>query len=302
MRKVVGEYNEALERLYGSLRKRFKLAHEETLNVVDEILSDEEVADYAIILVSSDDTYSNEFISEINGNNDVKAFGFYKSGVFAYNNVDEVREMVPTILERNERSFIFIAVGFRSQFKLLLPKTISIKLGREDGNLRVEIIKTRPIIENEFIKKPCRDDFKIFREFVDKLYSNRWERRPDIFEKHYTITSTEFFNMFDSHNSKNVLICVKDEKMVGFIIYDIENRPKKGFVDGSVLSIEDIYVDVDYRRQKIATRMYEAVERIASKLKFSKVRFNVWEDDEEMKLFISSLQPKKLSTLYELDI
>lgn len=302
MRKVVGEYNEALEKLYGSLRKRFNLNYEETLDEVDDILGNDELVDYSVILVSSDDTHSNEFISEVNANSDAKAFGFYKSGIFAYENVQEVREMVPTLLERNERSFVFISVEFRSHFKILLPNTVTIKLGREDGKLRVEIIKTRPIIENEIIKKPGRDDFKDFRDFIDRLYLNRWEKRPDIFQKHYSITPTAFLNMCNSHDSKNIIVCIKDEKMVGFVIYDIEKCQKNGFVDSSMLSIEDIYVDVEYRRQGIATRMYEAVERVACKLKFSKIRFNIWEDDEEMKLFISSLHSKALSTLYEVDI
>lgn len=303
MRKCVGEYNDSLKKLYGSLRKRFKLDYDCSLDEVDKILGDDEFSDYAVILISNDDIYSKEFVAEVNEKKDSRAFGFYKDGVLAYTNVQEVREMVPKLIGDVGDSFVYVSVDMRSQFRLTIPKTICIKQGKSNGELTVDVIKTRPVIENEIIRMLEQTDLKEFNELLNSLYINRWERRPDIFDKGYKLVQSEISNICNASTSKNIVVCVKDDKIVGFIFYEyVYDGDNRGYNNSVILTIKDIYVDSEYRRQKIATKMYEKVVRILEKFKSNKLKIKVWAEDEETKQFIFSLQPKELYTLYEIDI
>ena len=230
MKRIIGEYSLCLKKLYGSLRKRFQLNYDETLEEVDKVFDDEEFADYPVILISNDDKYSNEFIDEINAKGDGQAFGFYRSGDYGYRSVPEVREMVPKLLDDGiGQKFLYVSVDIRSFFRLALPGTICIKQGRYRGELSIDIIKTRKIISNELIRGLVRDDLVEFIELFNKLYTNRWEKRPDLFFKGYKFTSSELLNLCDRSNEKNAIVCVKNDKIVGIPRLKIlnENAKKK---------------------------------------------------------------------------
>lgn len=305
MRKFVGEYDSCLKKLYGSLRKRFKLDYEETLEEVDKVLQDEDFKDYPVILISNDDLYSREFIEEINGGGEAQSFGFYREGEWAYKNVAEVREMAPKLIDDMDGidKFLYISVDVRSYFRLNLPGTICIKQGRYLGKLSVDIIKTRKIISNEIIRGLKKEDFVEFNNLLNNLYMNRWQKRSDIFDKGYKLTENEVGNLCRKGSGKNSIVCVKDGRIVGFIIYGYEDDgDNRAFNRLTILTIKDIYVDDEYRRQGIATRMYEEVLKIIEKFKSTVVKFKVWDEDFETKMFVESLHAKSLYSLYELEV
>lgn len=304
MKKLIGHYDECFSKLYNSLRKRFGLDCGESLEEIDRIFNDKEYVNYPVILVSNDDTFSKEFIESLNENTECMAFGYYREGLWSYNSVTDVKEMISKLLksEDNSKKFFYISVDFRSKFSLSIPGTVCIKQGREGNCLYLDIIKTGRVITNEVIRKFNKDDSKSLRALIKMLYINRWRVRPDIFDKNSFFISDDIQKLCSSNNvSFNVYICVKNGKVVGFVSYNYEvDLESNSIVKDNVLVIKDIFVLEEYRRQGIATRLYEMVQSERVKYKCRKVRIKVWEDDYEMKMFVASLQSKILYTLLEL--
>lgn len=297
MIRKLGEYNSGLKKLYGSLRKRYGLTYEETSSEIDEVLEDDEFGQYPVFVISSDNTYSREFIAELNAIGKVQAYGFYRDGDFPYKVITEVREALPQLIRQNDNDkFFFISVGKDSSFIVERTGTICIKLSVSKKELQVSLTKTRKTIPTEIIRKYREEDKAEFTALIDKLYYKRWEKIPEIFRKRYSSHVFPF---------SYTILCFRKNKIVGFLVYRYENRREENSaisMADSIITITDIYVEEEYRRQKIATRMYEEVEKIVESCKANKLRFKVWEKDVVTKMFVESLQPEKLYTMYELDV
>lgn len=305
MKKLIGRNDVCFRKLYNSLRKRFGLEYEETLEEVDKVFEEKTFCNLPVILVSNDDTFSKEFIAELNSLEGYQAFGYYREGNWAYNSVDEVREMIPRLLEDddNSKKFIYVSVDLRSKFKLDIPGTICIKQGLKDGDLYLDIVKNRKVIVNEVIRGFCENDIREVNVLLRQLYSIRWSVRPDIFDKDFSLSYNDAEKLCARRGGSHAMVCVRDGKIVGVAFYeDMDEVTTKWVTKDRVLVIKDIYVLKEYRRCGIATRMYLEILKKMNDFRCRKCRFKVWDGDVETKLFIASLHPKKLYTLYELDI
>lgn len=300
MRKIVGELDESLKRIYGSLRKRYNLAYDETLADVDLVLGDERYSKYPVILLSNNDDYSRNFISELNEAGEVLSYGFYRDGDFPYTNFTEVREMIPGLLEGEQDKFIYISIPERVALRKFFPGTICIRIGHTKDMMSIDIIKREKAVESEEIRLLKRNDAPYFQELLNKLYLEKSIKRPDLFKSKYKLSNTDILE-FCKGGGKGAIVCIKEEVIVGFLIYVYERDADNDACNNdSILTIKDIYVEEDYRRQGIATRMYSALDDILRRSHSSKLKFKVWDDDCDVKQFIMSLGPKALYTLYEL--
>lgn len=301
MREIMGEYDNGLKKLFGSFRKRFGLAHSETLEYVDRMIDDKE---YAILYFASDITYSKELIEEINTLGVGQAFGFYKDGPMAFNSLDEIREAVPRIIGDGGNKFIFVELEERSRFRLEdVAMSIFIKQGREKGEMVVDIVKSREYIKDEVIKKMEKTEQDEFNQLYNKLYRRRWEQRNEMFVRNIKMTPSELARVCNRSNDIGAFVCIKNGKVVGFIIYEsITDKDNRAFEDRYNLTIRDIYVEEEYRRQGIATRLFREVTRLADKSNARTIRFKTWAFDSETNGFIESLNKKVLYTMYEVSI
>lgn len=301
MREIMGEYNDGLKKLFGSFRKRFGLAHSETLEYVDMMIKDKE---YAILYFASDISYSKELIDEINAAGVGQAFGFYKDGPSAFNSVDEIKEAVPRIIGAGGNKFIFVELEERSRFRLEdIPKSIFVKQGRDRGEMVVDIVKSREYVKDEVIRKIARQDQDEFNKLYNKLYIRRWEVRSDIFVKNFKMSPSEFNRICSRCNDTSAFLCFKEDRLIGFIIYEsLAEKDNRSFNNMSVITIRDIYVEEEFRRQGVATRLFREVARVADKNCAKVIRFKVWSADEETVGFVQSLNKRPLYSLYEVDI
>lgn len=298
MRKIFKQYEDSLRKIYGSLRKRFGLIYDKSFEFLDKYL---ETDKYNIIFVSSDDRYSREFINEVNSNDGI-AYGLYKE-YGAYSKTTELQEKIPNLIDNGEGKFIFISVDLKAKFRLNIPNTIFIKIGRSSGGMWIDVEVNYPIIDNLKISVPKIGELNELNHLIEKLYHNKWLYHPDIFEDNYKLSRLEFNNINTLINPMNVFICRVDDKLVGFVIYEyIYNDNLYGYKENNIISISDIYVDEEYRRRGIATRLYREVVDVVKKNRASKMNFRVYNDDFETSQFISSLHSKKLYSLYEMDV
>ena len=301
MREVIGEYKSSLKKLFNSFKKRFGLDYTETLGFVDKIIEDN---DYAILYCSSDITYSIELIDEINASGVGKAFGFYKNGPIAFNGVQEIREAVPKLIGDGGNKFIFVELEERSRFRLEeIPKTVFIKQGRKLGNIVVDIVKSRVYIDDEVIREIGKKDQNEFNVLYNKLYMGRWGNRSDIFTKNFKMTNAEFNRLCDRCVDIGAYVCYKKGKMIGFIVYEfLKEKDNRSFLDNYYLTVRDIYVVPEFRRQGVATRLFREVSRMADKNCLKRIRFKVWAFDDRMIGFVKSLNNNQLYIMYEVDV
>lgn len=301
MRKILGEYNEDLVKLINSFRKRFGLEHNKTLEYVDDMISDK---DYAILYFASDSSYTKELINEINSSGVGYAYGFYKGGDMPYNSVEEIKEAIPNIVGAGGNKFIFVELEERSRFRLEdIAKTVFVKQGRDSGSLTVDIVKAREYLTDEVIKavdKNCKNEFN---ELYNTLYKRRREARRDLFLSNYKMTTTELFRVCDRDPGIGAFVCFKNDKMVGFVLYEVICETNRcGLERNYNYTVRDIFVEEEYRRCGIASRMFREVCRVADKAHAKVVRFETWGFDEETVGFVNSLNKKNLYSVHEIEL
>lgn len=297
MRKNIGEFSESIKKLYGSLRKRFGLQYDETLEYADRAFSK---TNYPIIFISSDDSLSLDFIKELNESNNGQAIGFYRDGEYVYN-VEELREMVPKLLDIPNK-FVYISIEKKSRFRLAIANSILVKIGNAGGQLWIDI-ELNEKVDGEVIKRLTMEEVKEFASLFSRLYLNRYECRPDIFDKGYKLSTSDLRELCRTKVSKGVLICIRNEKIVGFIVYEFATeKENRGYLSRSDLVVRDIFVVDEYRRLGIASRLFNEVKKIASHLKCENILFKVWEFDEATCNFLASLHHKTLYGIYEVEV
>ena len=302
MKKFIGRASNCFDRLYNSLRKKFGLNYGNTLKELEEVFEDETFGKLPVILVSNDDTMSNEFIKELNDKGEVQAYGYYHDGPWAYNDVLEVRQMIPTILSDNVESekFVYVSVEKKNRFKLDIPGSVCIKLTVEDdGDLYLDIFLNKVDAAKESIRVFRASDGEQVNGLLHEFYYGRWSRRPDLFEKDYSLSDKDIEELCTWGSGSEAMVCLKGGRVVGVAIYSYRNDAT---AKSRVMIVNDIYVIKQYRRKGIATRMYWELQKRMEEYRCRRIRFRVLDDDSETKLFVTSLQPKKLYTLYELDV
>ena len=297
MRKNIGEFSESVGKVYGSLRKRFGLQYDETLEYADRVFSK---YNYPIIFISSDDSLSLDFIGEVNESGNGEAIGFYKDGAYVYD-VSQLREMVPKLLN-NPNKLVYISIEPKSRFRLEIPGSILLKMGKNADQLWIDIIVTEDV-DGEVIRKIGSDDFKEFNVLLSELYTRRWEQRNDIFEKGFKFSSFEF-SSFCGHGGVNGgFVCIRDEKIVGFILYQFSSEKEgRAYLSRMDLIVKDIFVLEEYRRLGIGTRLFNQVRKIANRSRCENIVFKVWSSDELTNKFLSSLHFKSLYSVYEIEV
>lgn len=298
MKKNMGEFDEGLKKLFNSFKKRFGLKCGESLDYVDDILEDKS---YSVLYFTSDITYTKELIEEINSSGVGSAYGLYRN---TYGSVDEIKEAVPNIIGDGGNKFVVVEIDDKSRFRLEdVPFTTFVKLCRNYGDIVVDIVKTREYIENEDIHHLGYKDTSEFNLLYRELYKKRREVRPELFMSNFKMGNIQMTSICDNHSEEGVYVCYRDQKIVGFIVFEKKyDKTNTGVENNYDIYIKDLFVLEEYRRLGIATRLYKEVCRYADKCRFKRIMFRNWAFDEDVEGFISSLNKKVLYTTYEIEL
>lgn len=300
MNFVFSNYEEAIEKFYGSLRKRFKLEYKQSFNEIDKQLDD---LFLNVVVISDDDNYSNELISDINAGEEYFAYGVYRSGEVAYEKVESAYEMVENFLKYGENKFVFVSFDKKKKFDADIDNCIIVRFYNDNGSLVVDIDKKLKKDDSEVIRRVKLDDYDECLDILNRLYLGRYEKRKDVFMKTVSITRNEFLGLCGRFGRKSAFVCIRDGKIVGFISYEvIVTNKKRHFNERVFIRISDIFVMSSYRRMGIGTRLFQVVAKFAKRLNAPTVEFLSWDFDEDIKKFIFSLQSKPLNTYYEITI
>ncbi len=143
------------------------------------------------------------------------------------------------------------------------------------------------------IRKAKHDDVSRILELLSQVNDVHAEDRPDFFIKGKRKYSSEELERILYDATTPVFVCEEDDDVKGYafcVIQDLSRcdnlRPNRS------LYIDDICVDVKYRRQGLGRRLYEYVLHFAKEEKCYNVTLNVWEKNSAAKAFYESLGMK----------
>lgn len=138
-----------------------------------------------------------------------------------------------------------------------------------------------------FAKREELERVNQIRKQVNDLHSNG---RPDICKKDFSkVLQDEIYNLWDSDNS-DVLVAIRDQIICGFASVEYIDKPSSPYMNARrYYHIKEFGVDEKFRRQKIATELFEFIKKQAKEREFEKLELDVFEFNEGAVKFYESV-------------
>lgn len=138
-----------------------------------------------------------------------------------------------------------------------------------------------------FAKREELERVNQIRKQVSDLHSNG---RPDICKKDFSkVLQDDIYTLWDSANS-DVLVAIRDYIICGFASVEYIDKPSSPYMNARrYYHIKEFGVDEKFRRQKIATELFEFIKKQAKERKFEKLELDVFEFNEGAVKFYESL-------------
>ena len=169
--------------------------------------------------------------------------------------------------------------------EVLIPLiTISKKENIEDGIIR----------EIEF------KDYKQVKKIADSIIRLRYTKRKDVFQIGASYSQNDFYNLSKKIDDRLCVVYEVNKEILGMM--ELRITCTSGNIRYNYMSsliIENIAVKEEYRRQKIATKLYEYAVKYAKKRRVFNIKIKCYEFNTDMKKFIKSLSMKPYETEYE---
>lgn len=138
-----------------------------------------------------------------------------------------------------------------------------------------------------FAKREELDRVNQIRKQVNDLHSNG---RPDICNKDFSkVLQDEIYSLWDSDNC-DVLVAIRDHIICGFASVEYIDKPSSPYMNARrYYHIKEFGVDEKFRRQKIATELFEFIKKQAKEREFEKLELDVFEFNEGAVKFYESV-------------
>lgn len=139
------------------------------------------------------------------------------------------------------------------------------------------------------IRQACVEDIAQILRLTNSVADKHGANRPDILIEHpYHITHEKLErNML----SNNHYIVVADEagSIIGVILCSIRSYVNDlKFKKAKVLSIEDTCVDLNFRGNQVGSLLLAYVKKLAQGIGCTRLESNVWEFNNESKIFFQA--------------
>lgn len=152
-----------------------------------------------------------------------------------------------------------------------------------------------------FIREANFKDYSKFKRFANKFQEKYAVSRRDIFFKTATYCQNEFFKLCIQDDDTICLFYMLNEEIIGFIEGKVTSTDGKRLYNyQSILTIERIMVKEEYRRQKVGTKLYEAIYKYAKKRKINRIEIKVYNFSPEAIEFLKSINMSILSYQFEM--
>lgn len=125
------------------------------------------------------------------------------------------------------------------------------------------------------------------RKIVNEVHCNG---RPDIFKGGFCKELEEFIYTLWEANNSDVIVVIRDEKICGYACVDYVDKPESPYnLARRFYHINEFGVDEKYRRQGVATELFNFIKKEASSRDFDKIELDMWEFNESALKFYESV-------------
>jgi ribosomal protein S18 acetylase RimI-like enzyme len=133
------------------------------------------------------------------------------------------------------------------------------------------------------IRELTINDFEMIDTIISNLHKIHTQNRPDFYAPNkHPLSKKEFIQLLKDNNKIN-LAFVSDNQVVGICLATIKNKISKS------IYIDDIFVLKEFRRQGIATKLFNEIESIANKIEAQRIDLTVWQFNTNAIEFYKSL-------------
>ncbi len=138
-------------------------------------------------------------------------------------------------------------------------------------------------------------DYPVFCRFLEDLHGVHHRAYPDIFKETCPLPSLEKFEKWLEDPRRVLFMAVTNGAAAGFcnaVFSQAPDDPAYPLYSNKVLHIDDIYVLPEFRRQGVATALYQATLEQAKIMGAQKVNLMVWDFNKGAMTFYESLGMK----------
>lgn len=136
-------------------------------------------------------------------------------------------------------------------------------------------------------------DYEAIKNIISELHKMHVENRPDFYlENECPITLKEYKSLLKNEEKVGISFVVNN-KIAGICFVTIKNRIEKS------VYIDDIFVLSEYRRQGIATKLFEQIKEISKDIGAKRIDLTVWQFNKSAFEFYKSLGMKEQRIVLE---
>ena len=129
------------------------------------------------------------------------------------------------------------------------------------------------------------------------------EGRPDVFKPGFPAELSNYVYTIFNDPDQKIALYERDGKIIAFAVLKRHFKPESPFSFArSFLDIDEICVDIEYRRQGIATEMMDFIRGYAKNEGFDKIELNMWEFNSGALSFYEKNGFKTYRRIMEMDI
>ncbi len=126
-----------------------------------------------------------------------------------------------------------------------------------------------------FAKEKDLDRINELRKQVNDIHV---EGRPDLFRAGFGAEMRDFAKVIMTGENSDIIVAERDGIICGMVCADYVNKPETPYSKArSFYHVQEIAVDVNYRRQGVAKELLEFMIADAKKRNLGRIELDVWE-------------------------
>lgn len=140
------------------------------------------------------------------------------------------------------------------------------------------------------VRYATRDELERVNELRKMVNEVHCKGRPDIFKDGFCKELQEFIYTLWQKDNSDVIVVIRDSEICGFACVDYVERPESPYnLARRYYHINEFGVDKKYRRQGVATELFDFIKKEAANKNFNKIELDMWDFNEGALKFYESL-------------
>ena len=253
--------------------------------------------------------YHERLIKRLNSEQEIKAYSFLPTGLGHYENKKELMNQILRQALQEDRKYIYVYIDDYDIEKINqsletiteeITNAVLLVIGINKEESTLTIWKKKEIINDWIIRRPESNEYRTFSKMAMKFEKIYRTKRKDIFTSYVPYESIEFNSLCNPHQMRILLIYEQDKEMLGFIEAErINTIGSYRYTPARIIRIHRIFVVEERRREKIGTRLYQAILDFARKERYSRIEVQIYNFTPEAQAFFESFGLKILAYQYE---